>query len=397
MTLALSGYRIVDFTQVFAGPFATQQLAQLGAEVIKVEPPGTGDTTRGGLIEPAEGRVPAGFVTCNLGKQSLTLNLKSAEGLDIARQLIRTADAVVENFRPGVMDRLGLGYDAVQSLKPDIVYCSVSGYGQTGPKAARPAFDGAIQAASGMMSITGHPDVGPMRTGFFAVDMATAMNAAFAITAALLRRERTGEGQRLDVAMTDTAISLIGPQMSAYLANGTVPPLYGNRSPTGQPTANVFPTADGHLQVVGLKDNHARLLFDVVGLPEMANTYPGARDRIKNYDTISDALHARFATQTTSHWHDALLDAGVPVSEVRTLPEMAADPQLYGRRALVDVPLTNHSDTVIRTVAGGHQANVDAPTVPGSAPTLGEHNDRILAALGYSTDDIQRMRKDGTI
>ena len=397
MSLALSGYRVVDFTQVFAGPYATQQLAQLGAEVIKIEPPGTGDTTRGGLIEPAKNRIPASFVACNLGKQSITLNLKHAEGKAIAERLIASADAVVENFRPGVMKRLGLDYDTARTLKPDIVYCSVSGYGQSGPKSGRPAFDGAIQADSGMVSLNGHPDTGPIRAGYFAVDMATAMNTAFAITAALLRRERTGQGQHIDVAMLDTALGLIGPQMATYLANGTIPELMGNRSPTGQPTANVFPTADGHLQVVGLKDNHCKLMYEVLGLQELGERFPTARDRIKNAAEISGVLFERFATQSSAHWHDALLEAGVPVSMVRTLDEVAADPQLEGRRALTEVPLTNGSSERIRMFAGGHQANEDAPTVSASAPTLGEHNDSVMKQLGLSDADIGRLRDNGVI
>ena len=250
---AFSGLRILDFTQVLAGPFATQQLAQLGADVIKIEERGTGDITRGMLSTGTDGMAPS-FLTCNLGKRSLTLDLKHPRAKDIVTKLIKTSDAVVENFKPRTIERLGFGYEAVRALKPDIVFASISGYGQSGPKAELPAFDGAIQAASGMMSISGHPETGPVRTGYFSVDMSTALNAAFAISAALFRRHVTGEGQRLDISMMDTAFMMQAPQISAYLVDGTLPELYGNASPTKQPTANVFATADGHIQVVGFRE-----------------------------------------------------------------------------------------------------------------------------------------------
>ena len=179
---AFTGIRILDFTQVLAGPFATQQLAQLGADVIKIEQRDLGDITRGRMSAGADGMAPS-FLTCNLGKRSLTLDLKHDRAKQIIHQLVATSDAVVENFKPGTIERLGFGYEALRAIKPDLIYASISGYGQSGPKSELPAFDGAIQAASGMMSVSGHPDTGPVRTGYFSVDMSTALNAAFAISA----------------------------------------------------------------------------------------------------------------------------------------------------------------------------------------------------------------------
>ena len=219
---AFTGLRILDFTQVLAGPFATQQLAQLGADVIKIELPQTGDITRGLMAVDSDGMAPS-FLTCNLGKRSLALDLKHQRARDVIFRLAETSDAVVENFKPGTIDRLGFGYEAIRAVKPDIVYASISGYGQTGPKAELPAFDGAIQAASGMMSVSGHPDTGPVRTGYFSVDMSTAMNAAFAIGAALFRRHLTGEGQRIDVSMMDSAFIMQAAQVSTFLSNGSYP------------------------------------------------------------------------------------------------------------------------------------------------------------------------------
>ena len=206
MSQAFEGVRIIDFTQVFAGPFAVMQLALLGAEVIKVEQPGTGDQTRGLMNADAANGASPSFLTMNLNKQSLTLNLKSPEADNIIKALVATADVVVENFTAGTMDTMGFGFEALRAIKPDLIYCSISGYGQTGPKAGEAAYDGAIQAASGMMSQNGHPETGPTRTGFMPVDMSTAMHAAFAIASALHRKAKTGQGQQIDLAMMDTAL-----------------------------------------------------------------------------------------------------------------------------------------------------------------------------------------------
>lgn len=394
---ALAGLRILDFTQVLAGPFATQQLAGLGAHVIKVETIGAGDMTRGGLLRDEHGPTAPSFTTCNVGKHSIAIDLKDARGAQIIKRLIPDCDVLVENFKPGVMTRLGFSYDVVRALRPDIIYCSISGYGQTGPAAEQPAFDGAIQAASGMMSITGHAETGPVRTGFFAVDMSTALNAAFAISAALLRRERTGEGQRLDVSMLDTAMMMIAPQMSAYLANGTLPDLLGNRSPTRQPTANVFPTADGYIQIAALSERHVQGLFDLLGLSEFAERFPDTRSRIANNPQITDALNAALSQHTTTHWQAALMKAGIPVAQIRSLDTVAQDEQLATRLSIQAVPVINGAAATVKTVVASHTASSDAPTVKGAAPSLGEHTDAIMQLAGYSAAQITDLRTAGVI
>lgn len=197
----------------------------------------------------------------NVNKRSLTLNLKTPEGIDIAKRLVTSADVVVENFKAGTMDRMGLGWMALKAIKPDLIYCAISGYGQTGPKAGEAAYDGAIQAASGMMSQNGHPSTGPTRTGYMPVDMSTALNSAFSISAALFRRSATGSGQFIDMSMMDTAMVLQAAQLSNYLNQNQLNPLQGNASPTKQPTANVFPTADGFIQITALRQNQVEQLF----------------------------------------------------------------------------------------------------------------------------------------
>ena len=393
---AFTGLRIIDFTQVLAGPFATQQLAQLGADVIKIEQPEAGDITRGLMSSGSDGMAPS-FLTCNLGKRAITLDLKHPKAKEIVHRLVASADAVVENFKPGTIDKLGFGYEALKAIKPDLVYASISGYGQSGPKSELPAFDGAIQASSGMMSISGHPESGPTRTGYFSVDMSTALNAAFAISAALFRRHLTGEGQRIDVSMLDTAVVMQAAQMSNYLVTNTLPELMGNRSPTKSPTANVFASADGFVQIVALREAHVKALFTLLGVADMYDTYPEPAIRIAHTDEINAVIKPALAAQSSAHWISELGKLGIPCAPIQTLDEVAAEPQFDHRLIFTEIPNPQTPDASVKVVSAGHVSEPAPPKVQRPSPSLGQDNDNVLGELGYSDHDIAELRAQRVI
>ncbi len=398
MAQAFEGIRIIDFTQVFAGPYAVMQLALLGAEVIKIEQPGTGDQTRGLMNASDDLSLSPSFLTMNVNKRSLTLNLKTPEGIDIVKQLVASADVVVENFKAGTMNRMGLGWAALKALKPDLIYCAISGYGQTGPKAGEAAYDGAIQAASGMMSQNGHPSTGPTRTGYMPVDMSTALNSAFSISAALYRRSVTGAGQFIDMSMLDTAMVLQAAQLSNYLNQNQLNPLQGNASPTKQPTANVFPTADGFIQITALRQNQVKQLFTALSCESLLDDprFASPKQRAEHPAPISAALAEKLKTQTTAHWMQILPKSGVPTAEVRALPEVLEDPQL-AYRGVIESVSTGSEAPPSQVVKAGYMTDQDGPLVRSPSPNLGEHTEAILKDLGLTPAEISDLRNRGVI
>ena len=397
MPQAFEGIRISDFSQVLAAPFAVMQLALLGAEVVKVEQPNIGDQTRKVTTNGNDGSLSPTFLGMNLNKKSITLNLKTPEAVEVVKKLVATADVVVENFKAGTMERMGLGYEDMKLIKPNLVYCSVTGYGQTGPKAGEAAYDGAVQAASGMMSQNGHTQTGPTRTGYMPVDMSTALNTAFAISAALFRRANTSLGQHIDVAMMDTAIVMQAAQYSGYLNEGNLVGLLGNASPTGQPTANVFATSDGCIQVTVLQQRQVEKLFiaieesDKLAQPEFATP----ETRMNNAAAVGEVVSSAMKKQTTAYWMNKLVALGLPTAEVRELPEVIQDAQFESRDVFETVPHPVEQAQEFTVVKAGFMLDSDGPTVRSPPPLLGQHTDSVLASLGYDPQQICSLRRAG--
>ena len=395
MSSALAGIRVIDFSHVMAGPYASHLLRLLGADVIKIESPGVGDAMRNyGADRRYDGMSPA-FIAVNAGKKSLALNLKHPPALDAARRLIGKADVLLENFRPGVMGRLGLDYESVRSLQPRIVYCSVSGYGQCSPRRDWPAIDNIVQATSGMMSLSGDHGDGPMRVGFPVVDTLTGQTAAFAILAALLRRERTGSGEHIDVAMFDAAIAFMTSAVVPYLVTGKTLERTGNIGYSGQPTSAVFDAADGRQISLGVVqqaqfETLARALRREHWLVDPRFTTPDLRRR--NSSDMRAELVAVFSSQPAATWERQLSDAGVPCGMVREVSEAVSLQGLEqrGLRIPLNVPGLPEREAV-EIVSAGFKFSQDSPHIDEPPPRAGEHGEEILESLGYDAEQRREI------
>jgi CoA:oxalate CoA-transferase len=388
MRQVLDGILVADFSHVMAGPYATHLLRLLGADVFKIEPPGRGDAMRYyGSDRSYDGMAPA-FIAVNAGKKSMVLDLKQPADLEAARKLVARCDVLVENFRPGVMARLGLGHEAVRALNPRIVYCSVSGYGQSGPRRDWPAIDNIVQATSGMMGLGGDPDGPPMRVGFPVVDTLTGQTAAFAIVSSLLRRERTGEGDFIDVAMFDATLAFMASAVVPYLVTGRALERTGNTGYSGQPTSALFAARDGHRISLGVVQQHqfellARLLGQLQWLADPRFATPDKRR--ENSTAMQEALSAVFVARDAAEWEQLLSAAGIPCGVVRDIAEAMSLPELQQRslRIPVHVPgLPRREDVEVLgpgfLSAQGTAATLDAP------PRHGQHTAEILQWLGCS-------------
>lgn len=397
---AFDGIRVLDLTHVLAGPFATYQLAVLGADVIKIEGPDNFDMNReiGAVSAFNDQMMGTHFQSQAANKRSITLNLKSAEGKEVFRTLARESDVIVENFRAGKLDSLGLGYDDIREIKPDIIYCSITGFGQTGPKKTHAAYDNVIQAYSGMMAQTGDPEGDAVLIGPPVLDYGTGAQAAFAIASALLRRERTGEGQRLDVAMLDSALMLMTSGVINVNTTGQTP----GRSKYARVPFSAYggyQTAD-HIIMIGActPAQHAKL-WKTLGRDDLAEEMKGLRttDMAKRTGHDEPILVDIMKTRTAEEWEVIFNEAGLPAARVRTLNEALASEQVASRSVVGVFPSKHSKHGELKPSVAAFGCSVDGPAVRSAPPELGEHTSAVLSEFGYSNEEIERLRQTNVV
>ncbi len=386
MSRPFEGIRIIDITHVLAGPFAAYQLGLLGADVIKVEHPDDPDQSRdsGSDNDLNHANMGTGFLTQGSNKRAITLNLKTEQGRDILRRLVATADVLVENYRPGAFEALGLGYEDLKKINPKLIYASFSAFGQGGPRRVQTAYDHVIQSTSGIMAMTGTPDANPIKIGAPAIDYATGTMGAYALSAALFQRERTGLGQRVDMAMLDVAMILMASHVTGYMRNGKHPKPSGNT--TGHATSQAYRTKDGMVMVGASNLRQQRRLWTVLERPDMIKRTND--ERHADHDHEVKVLSEVMLTRTAAEWEEWLQERHVPASRVRTMGEALADPQIASRNILhkhENAPGIEGSFTV--PVAAFKFAH-GGPKVDRPPPMFGQHNEEILTELGYSKADI---------
>jgi crotonobetainyl-CoA:carnitine CoA-transferase CaiB-like acyl-CoA transferase len=396
----LSGLRVLDFSRVLAGPFCTMMLADLGADVIKIEHPARGDDTRAWgppwLGDDEDGQ-SAYFLSVNRNKRSLTLNIKTPGGQDLARQLAAQSHILVENFKAGQMPSFGLGYDDLRAVNPGLVYCSVTGFGQTGPYRDRPGYDYVIQAMSGLMSITGPEDGPPYKVGVAISDVFAGLFAATSILAAVRHSERTGQGQYIDVALLDTQIAALVNVASNFLVSGQTPPRYGNQHPNIVPY-QTFSAADGDFVVAVGNDGQFARLCDLIDRPEVATDPRCATNpaRVENRAWLVPELQAIFARRPAAEWVDRLLGAGIPAGPINAIPAALDDPHVAAR-GLVCETATLAGDR-LRMVGPPVRMAPNPAQVRAAPPRLGEHTDEILRdVLGLDAETVAAYRAEGCI
>jgi len=389
MTRPFEGIRVIDVTHVLAGPFAAYQLAVLGADVIKVEHPDDPDQSRSSGTDKALNRRNMGtsFLTQASNKRSIALDLKTEKDREILKKLVATADVFVENYRPGAFEALGLGYEALSAINPRLIYASFSAFGQHGPRGPQTAYDHVIQATSGIMAMTGTEDVHPVKFGSPAIDYATGMTGAFALSAALFQRERTGRGQRIDMAMLDVAMILMSSHVTGYLRNGVHPKPHGNRHPHA--TNGAFETKDGLVMLGASNLRQQRRLWTLLGRPDMIKRSNDERDA--DHEREIAVLSEIMRTRTADEWEEFLQARHVPAARVRTMGEAIADPQIASRGVI-------HRHQSANGIEGGFGVPLAAftfahggPRIDTAPPQLGQHNDEILRELGLA-DDKPRAR-----
>ncbi|MEX0281300.1 MAG: CaiB/BaiF CoA transferase family protein [Arenibacterium sp.] len=397
MSKPLEGIRVLDLTNVLAGPFCCHHLAHMGAEVIKVEAPGRGDLARQLGADPALNAAGMGvsFLAQNAGKKSVTVNLKSPKGKALFQKLVESADVLVENFRPGVMNRLGVGFQSLKAINPNLIYCAISGFGQEGPWVHRPAYDQIIQGASGVMSITGDETSAPLRVGYPVADTVGGITAAFAISSAINARPR---GSFIDVSMLESVLATMGWIVSNYLIAGVYPKANGNENATSAPSG-AFQARSGLINIAANKDEQWVLLTDHLGLAVLRDRpeFSSREDRKRNRLALKAELEAVLVTRPARDWAKELNRIGVPAGAVLSVPEVLQMPQIAERGFLHEFKNAPGVGRDIQVATTGVKLNGKAPAVDTPPPLLGEHNELVWGELGLSESEIDELKKEGAI
>ena len=396
----LDGVRALDLTNVLAGPFCCYQLAQLGADVIKVEVPRSGDLARQLGADPGLNKrlMGASFLAQNAGKRSVTINLKNPSGKEVFRRLVATADVVVENFRPGVMDRLGLGYETLREAKADLIYCAISGFGKDGPLKDNPAYDQIVQGISGVMSVTGDKQSAPLRVGFPVADTIGGITAAFAIAAALFRRDRGGQGEFIDVSMLEATLVTMGWAVSNWLIAGVIPEPMGNENVTASPSGT-FQTAAGRLNIAANKQEQFEKLCELIERKELATDprYANREDRKKRRDELKADLESALKGKSAKEWSDLFNKHGIPAGEVLSIPQILEHPQITERGLIKHFQAAPGTDREVAVLRAGFRLASGDPEPVSPPPLLGADTEKILQELGYDRDSVARLKKDGAV
>ena len=392
MTRPFEGVKILDFTQVLAGPYASYQLALLGADVIKVERRGGEDMRRTPLSrEWADRGLAPGWQAINGNKRSLTLDLSRPEAITVVKRLAREADVVMENFRPGVMDKLGIGYAVLSDLNPRLIYCAISGFGQTGPQRSGAGYDGKIQALSGIMAITGHQESGPTRAGFAVCDVLTGSTAAFGVSSALFQRTHTGKGQLVDVSMLEATLAFLSGQVADYTVAGHRQQLSGNQAVSRRPTANLFKAGEGYLLLAVNSEKQYRALMTALGRTDALDD-PRFADwfgRQEHEPALRAIIEEALAARNPREWEEILEAAGAPCASIWKIEEVIDHPQIAARGAIqeIDTPYGR-----LRFAGSGFQLAHGGGRLDSMAPELGAHTDEVLDSLGYDAAAIADLR-----
>ncbi len=395
MTLPLAGLRVLDFSRALTGPYCTQMLGDMGADIIKIEQPEIGDNSRA-WGPPFEGGESSYYLSVNRNKRSIALNLRHAQSAEVLRRLVAQCDIIIENFVPGTLDRNGFGYEACKAIRPDIIYCSISGFGQVGPDRERAAYDQIAQGAGGLMSVTGEIGGPPIRVGIAIADLVAGMHAAYAVMVAAFHRQTTGVGQYIDTSLLSGQLAIMTYQAARYFATGTAPATSGNHHPSISPYG-VYQASDAWFNLAVGSDDLWRRFCDAMQLPDMKNDarFASNRARCDNRPALNDALAPVFAALTVTQIEEILAPAGIPVGAVRDLAAALNDPQVAALDLIQEID--HPTAGTIRVVGPPYRFSETPGSIRRHPPRLGEQTDEILGELGFDQAQISALRSAGAI